>query len=82
MSVGIELPKQIERAAKIKSWYVHTAKEMGDSGRGLLLTAACIQVMIDQAHAAIASGDPVDAILAYKDLSELDDVPAEPAGET
>ncbi len=76
-TLATALPKQIERvAAKRERWigYQRDMEKMQrGSGKGMSLTITMMKVHIDEAHAAIASGDIGQMMVAHAGLADYSD---------
>ena len=71
-SVGLELPKEIERVSAKRERYRGYAREF-DAEASFSLAIGLMTHDIDAAHSAIASGDPIAALRAYEALKGYSD---------
>lgn len=70
MSVGIELPDEIERVSAKRERWRRYADEM-ETGVAFAPGIALMTAAIDEAKAALASDDAIRAIMAYRALKRF-----------
>jgi hypothetical protein len=67
------LPREIKRVSAKRDRWIAMAKEDPVLGMGMVLGSALMQVEIEGAVRACASGDVVEMLAVLQDLKEYDD---------